>query len=163
MDTATPSPAHTAGTWIVDPYGAHDTGNRLVKVFNGPVLGPKKSAKILLAVLVDTGYVSGMDTNGAEIRFENCGDVFHNLRDAAGLTLRALAENSGISYSKLAKIEKNEQAITLTMIEQIAEGLELPIEQIVLKCLQSRFPKLRNTEAGTIVAAYLSPSGKERL
>lgn len=34
MDTAT----HTTGTWIVDPYGAHDTGNKLVKVLNGPVI-----------------------------------------------------------------------------------------------------------------------------
>ena len=38
MATAITSPAHTSGSWIVDPYGAHDTGNKLVKVLNGPVI-----------------------------------------------------------------------------------------------------------------------------
>lgn len=45
------------------------------------------------------------------------------------LTLYSLAEKSGISYSTLRKAAKKESQLRLGTIEQLCEGLEIPVDE----------------------------------
>ena len=101
-----------------------------------------------------------MDTNGAEIRFEGSGEVIRQLRTDAGINLRELADRIDFSFSALSKIENNERSLSLSLIERIAQAVEVPPENIILKCLEFRFPKLKETRAGAIVARYLTAGGQ---
>ncbi len=97
-----------------------------------------------------------METNSSEIRFEGCGDIIRDARLEAGFTLRQLATESGCNHSRISKVESNALALSLTMIEQIAKGLKISPEQIVLKCLETKFPKMRSTQAGKKIVKFLS-------
>lgn len=97
-------------------------------------------------------------SNGSEIKFVGCGGIIREARETAGFTLRQLAEQSGCLHSHIAKVESNALALSLTMIEQIAAALEIPPEEIILKCLETKFPKMRSTAAGKIIGKFLTPS-----
>ena len=96
--------------------------------------------------------------SSCDIRFEGCGQVIRKLRKDAELTVRQFAEIAGCEKDsgRITKIEKNEVSVSLNMIVEIAAGLEVPYEKIVVQCLEARFPKMRTTEAGKIVAEFLS-------
>lgn len=49
------------------------------------------------------------------------GEHLRNLREAAGLTLKSVAEQINIDTSLLAKIERNERQPTKQIIKQVAE------------------------------------------
>jgi XRE family transcriptional regulator, regulator of sulfur utilization len=53
------------------------------------------------------------------------------LRDAAGLSLRDLAERSGVSAPMLSQVERGETSPTLTVAARIAAGLELRLSQLL--------------------------------
>ena len=53
------------------------------------------------------------------------------LRDAAGLSLRDLAERSGVSAPMLSQVERGETSPTLTVAARIASGLELRLSQLL--------------------------------
>ncbi len=53
------------------------------------------------------------------------------LRDAAGLSLRELAERSGVSAPMLSQVERGETSPTLTVAARIAAGLELRLSQLL--------------------------------
>jgi transcriptional regulator with XRE-family HTH domain len=104
--------------------------------------------------------VSSMDTNGADIRFIRCGGVIRELRERANISIRELEARTGCDRGWLSKIENNALAVSLSKIVTIAEGLEVPVDELILKCLESRFPQLHATEAGAIVARHLSGKRK---
>ena len=53
------------------------------------------------------------------------------LREAEGLSLRDLAERSGVSAPMLSQVERNETSPTLSVAHRIASGLELSLSQLL--------------------------------
>ncbi|MGE5635758.1 MAG: helix-turn-helix domain-containing protein [Nocardioidaceae bacterium] len=53
------------------------------------------------------------------------------LREAMQLSLRDLAERSGVSAPMLSQVERGETSPTLTVAERIAGGLELTLSQLL--------------------------------
>ncbi len=53
------------------------------------------------------------------------------LREAAGLSLRDLAERSGVSAPMLSQVERGETSPTLAVAARIAAGLELSLSQLL--------------------------------
>jgi XRE family transcriptional regulator, regulator of sulfur utilization len=53
------------------------------------------------------------------------------LREAMGLSLRDLAERSGVSPPMLSQVERGETSPTLASAEKIAAGLELTLSQLL--------------------------------
>jgi len=53
------------------------------------------------------------------------------LRDAMGLSLRDLAERSGVSAPMLSQVERGETSPTLAVAGKIAGGLELTLSQLL--------------------------------
>jgi XRE family transcriptional regulator, regulator of sulfur utilization len=53
------------------------------------------------------------------------------LREAEGLSLRDLAERSGVSAPMLSQVERGETSPTVAVAERIASGLELRLSQLL--------------------------------
>jgi XRE family transcriptional regulator, regulator of sulfur utilization len=53
------------------------------------------------------------------------------LREAMGLSLRDLADRSGVSAPMLSQVERGETSPTLAVAEKIAAGLELTLSQLL--------------------------------
>ena len=53
------------------------------------------------------------------------------LREAMGLSLRDLAERSGVSAPMLSQVERGETSPTLAVAERIAAGLDLSLSQLL--------------------------------
>ena len=53
------------------------------------------------------------------------------LRDAEGLSLRDLAERSGVSAPMLSQVERGETSPTVAVAERIASGLDLRLSQLL--------------------------------
>jgi XRE family transcriptional regulator, regulator of sulfur utilization len=53
------------------------------------------------------------------------------LREAMGLSLRDLAERSGVSAPMLSQVERGETSPTLSVASRIAAGLELSLSQLL--------------------------------
>src|SRR3954464_13989405 len=53
------------------------------------------------------------------------------LREAMGLSLRDLAERSGVSAPMLSQVERGETSPTLAVAAKIAAGLELSLSQLL--------------------------------
>jgi len=72
------------------------------------------------------------------------------LREAMGLSLRDLAERSGVSAPMLSQVERGETSPTLAIATRIAAGLELRLSQLL---------RLDEDGAVTVVAAGQGRSG----
>jgi transcriptional regulator with XRE-family HTH domain len=59
------------------------------------------------------------------------GNRIRALRDAMGLSLRDLAERSGVSAPMLSQVERGETSPTLAVASKIASGLELSLSQLL--------------------------------
>ncbi|HEY7255248.1 MAG TPA: XRE family transcriptional regulator [Solirubrobacterales bacterium] len=55
----------------------------------------------------------------------------HALRDAMGLSLRELAERSGVSAPMLSQVERGETSPTIAVAAKIAAGLDLTLSQLL--------------------------------
>ena len=55
----------------------------------------------------------------------------HALRDAMGLSLRDLAERSGVSAPMLSQVERGETSPTIAVAAKIASGLDLTLSQLL--------------------------------
>jgi transcriptional regulator with XRE-family HTH domain len=70
-----------------------------------------------MAVVADTGTALGTRVRA--------------LREAEGLSLRDLAERSGVSAPMLSQVERGETSPTVAVAERIAAGLELRLSQLL--------------------------------
>ena len=68
------------------------------------------------------------------------------------MSLRELATRLGWDRGRLSKYETDAVGLTLPVIEEIAAGLQLRPEVVVLKCIQSRYPALKKSDAGRYLA-----------
>ena len=59
------------------------------------------------------------------------GERIHALRDAMGLSLRDLAERSGVSAPMLSQVERGETSPTIAVAAKIAAGLDLTLSQLL--------------------------------
>ena len=59
------------------------------------------------------------------------GDRVRALREAMGLSLRELAERTGVSAPMLSQVERGETSPTLSVATKIAAGLELSLSQLL--------------------------------
>jgi transcriptional regulator with XRE-family HTH domain len=59
------------------------------------------------------------------------GERVRSLREAMDLSLRDLAERSGVSAPMLSQVERGETSPTLSVAEKIAAGLELTLSQLL--------------------------------
>jgi XRE family transcriptional regulator, regulator of sulfur utilization len=59
------------------------------------------------------------------------GERLKSLREAMDLSLRDLAERSGVSAPMLSQVERGETSPTLAVAERIASGLELTLSQLL--------------------------------
>lgn len=59
------------------------------------------------------------------------GTRVRSLREAMGLSLRELAERSGVSAASLSQIERGESSPTVALAGRIAGGLELSLSQLL--------------------------------
>jgi XRE family transcriptional regulator, regulator of sulfur utilization len=69
--------------------------------------------------------------NGAADRAPEAGERIRTLREAMGLSLRDLAERSGVSAPMLSQVERGETSPTLSVAAKIAAGLELTLSQLL--------------------------------
>src|SRR5438045_7127678 len=70
------------------------------------------------------------------------GNRIRALREGMGLSLRDLAERSGVSAPMLSQVERGDTSPTLAVASRIASGLELSLSQLL---------RLDETEGITIV------------
>ena len=61
----------------------------------------------------------------------NVGPRVRALREAMGLSLRDLAERTGVSAPMLSQVERGETSPTLAVATRIASGLELTLSQLL--------------------------------
>src|SRR3954452_16556307 len=59
------------------------------------------------------------------------GNRIRALREGMGLSLRDLAERSGVSAPMLSQVERGETSPTLSVAAKIASGLELSLSQLL--------------------------------
>ena len=59
------------------------------------------------------------------------GERIHDLREAMDLSLRDLAERSGVSAPMLSQVERGETSPTLAVAGKIAAGLDLTLSQLL--------------------------------
>src|SRR5262245_5283611 len=59
------------------------------------------------------------------------GDRVRSLREAMNLSLRDLAERSGVSAPMLSQVERGETSPTLAVAQKIAAGLDLTLSQLL--------------------------------
>src|SRR5437868_13004677 len=71
---------------------------------------------------VETLEINGVPPVGPRIRA---------LREAEGLSLRDLAERSGVSAPMLSQVERGETSPTLAVAGKIATGLDLRLSQLL--------------------------------
>ncbi len=59
-------------------------------------------------------------------------DNLKRIRKAKGITQRALATETGLSFSMISKLESGEQSNpSLETVKKIAQGLAVPVDQLV--------------------------------
>jgi len=68
---------------------------------------------------------------GASPKETSLGPRVRNLREAMGLSLRDLAERSGVSAPMLSQVERRETSPTIAVAAKIAAGLELSLSQLL--------------------------------
>src|SRR5437588_3389883 len=66
-----------------------------------------------------------------ETRADVLGPRIRALRDGLGLSLRELAQRSGVSAPMLSQVERGETSPTLQVAARIAAGLELRLSQLL--------------------------------
>ena len=69
--------------------------------------------------------------HGSALSAAAVGTRIKALREAAGLSLRDLAERSGVSAPMLSQVERGETSPTLNVAERIALGLDLRLSQLL--------------------------------
>jgi transcriptional regulator with XRE-family HTH domain len=95
----------------------------MAEVKVGPAIGAEHAASLARA--------SGQATAGVRAPEPLLGQRIRALREAMSLSLRDLAERSGVSAPMLSQVERGETSPTLQVASRIASGLELRLSQLL--------------------------------
>lgn len=74
---------------------------------------------------------NGDGAGAAALEAARTGSRVRALRESMELSLRELAERSGVSATTLSQVERGESSPTLTVAGRIADGLELTLSQLL--------------------------------
>jgi XRE family transcriptional regulator, regulator of sulfur utilization len=80
---------------------------------------------------VSPGTATRSESAGADAAARTVGPRVRALREAMGLSLRDLAERTGVSAPMLSQVERGETSPTLAVADRIAAGLELSLSQLL--------------------------------
>ena len=96
------------------------------------------------------------------LQLNGAGCAIRKLRADAGLSLRELAKRLGWDRGRLSKYETDERALSLPVIEELAEGLDKPPLVVVLRCLEYVYPDLStpDSKAATLVRRLVAELSK---
>jgi XRE family transcriptional regulator, regulator of sulfur utilization len=86
------------------------------------------------------------------------GRHLHALRTERGLALTAVAREAGVSVSMLSAIERGEKTPTVVVLSRIADGLHLPLTQLLSAVETERVIVRRADEQDTVA----EPGGWQR-
>jgi transcriptional regulator with XRE-family HTH domain len=81
--------------------------------------------------MVAVAQARGREDEAAAFEAPVVGARVKALREGSGLSLRDLAERSGVSAPMLSQVERGETSPTLTVAARIAAGLELTLSQLL--------------------------------
>jgi transcriptional regulator with XRE-family HTH domain len=95
----------------------------MAEVKVGPAIGAEHAASLARG--------SGQPTAGVRAPEPLLGQRIRALREAMSLSLRDLAERSGVSAPMLSQVERGETSPTLQVASRIASGLELRLSQLL--------------------------------
>ena len=87
---------------------------------------------------------------------EALGELIRTQRSAAGLSLRDLAERTGVSNAYLSQIERGLHEPSLSVLRSIADALDVPLEALL-----TRAGVLRGPDEGTETAILSDPALSE--
>jgi transcriptional regulator with XRE-family HTH domain len=96
----------------------------MAEVKIGPAIGAEHAASLARA----TPHQAAVGTRPVEPAL---GPRIRALREAMSLSLRDLAERSGVSAPMLSQVERGETSPTLQVASRIASGLELRLSQLL--------------------------------
>ena len=106
-----------------------------------------------MSVIAYKPMATAAPTNPTKDPVPTVGPRIRALRDAMGLSLRDLAERSGVSAPMLSQVERGETSPTLAVAGKIAGGLELTLSQLLRldegqNVIVSRAAERRRSERG---------------
>ncbi|MFI1730979.1 helix-turn-helix domain-containing protein [Streptomyces acidicola] len=78
------------------------------------------------------------------------GRRIQGLRHDRGLTLQQLADTADMSVSMLSSVERGQKAPTITVLARIAEGLRVPLPELVAQSADSRAIVRRAADQDTV-------------
>jgi transcriptional regulator with XRE-family HTH domain len=96
----------------------------------------------------------------AEFVIRGAGAVIARHRQAANLTLEALAQKVKIDKSQLAKYERNLVGISDQRLDAIATALGVPPEQLAHDCLLEIKPEIQSKRIGQLLGSFVNAPKK---
>jgi transcriptional regulator with XRE-family HTH domain len=96
---------------------------------------------------------------------ETLGGYLREQRDAAGMSLRQLAEQAGVSNPYLSQIERGLRKPSAEVLQQIAKALRISAEQIYVQAgiLQPDNDQVRSVELAVLADPVLTARQKQAL
>src|SRR5437763_506285 len=97
----------------------------------------------------------------SDVRIGEVGEILRMAREDAGLSLQNVADRLGCNRATVSKYESNKIAVSLDIVESIADAVGCPKDQLVLQCLQQRYStsKHRNSPIGKLFGQLLKNIG----
>jgi len=77
---------------------------------------------------------------GKLVRMKQLGTALKAIRDETGITQDDLAERAGTTKSSVSRIENDEQAPSLDMLERLAAALKVKVYQIMARAEGTALP-----------------------
>ena len=96
---------------------------------------------------------------------ESLGEYLREQRDAAGLSLRQLAEQTGVSNPYLSQIERGLRRPSAEVLQQLAKALRISAEQLYVQAgiLSPDNGEVRSVELAILAEPVLSERQKQSL
>lgn len=96
---------------------------------------------------------------------ETLGGYLREQRDAAGMSLRQLAEQAGVSNPYLSQIERGLRKPSAEVLQQLAKALRISAEQIYVQAgiLQPDDDQVRSVELAVLADPVLTARQKQAL
>lgn len=76
------------------------------------------------------------------LKFEDIGATLRSFREKSGAGLNEFAKKINWDPSRLSRYENNERAISLSDINIISNGLNIPSLEIIMQYLKSKYTEL---------------------
>ena len=96
---------------------------------------------------------------------ETLGGYLREQRDAAGMSLRQLAEQAGVSNPYLSQIERGLRKPSAEVLQQLAKALRISAEQVYVQAgiLKPDDDQVRSVEVAVLADPVLNPRQKQAL